>query len=720
MADAAKSGPMTPPHSVSDEALDALLLRTMLGEASDRVYFKDLDSTFLRLSHSAAALFELAPDEAVGHSDADYFGVVHAEQARADEQEIIRTGIGLINVIERETWPDKPDTWVSSTKLPLRNADGVVIGTWGISRNDTPRVIAEQLLAERSAKLEQVQQELLTLLDGSPDGMMRFDPQLRHVYVNPAAQTTLGLSADQVLGRTSSEIGHPADSETWESSLRQVFETGADTELEYVDSVDARARWFQARMVPEKLADGSVTGVLVAVRDFTDRKRAEDALAFQAGHDPLTGLANRALFLDRVAHALQRLERDGGLLGVLFVDLDRFKTVNDTLGHAAGDWFLLQVGQRVRDAARRTDTVARFGGDEFVVLCEGLTADEDIRIVADRVGRALSEPLLYRGQSLPVSASIGIMTSSSAEANAERLVADADAAMYQAKHQGGGRHEFFDAGLRDRALARTGLLLEMHRALEHGEFRLHYQPVLRLADQSCIGVEALIRWEHPTRGLLQPGAFLDVAEQSTFMIELGTWVLDTACHQLAEWSDRPGHPAISMAVNVSAKQFASPGFVDVVASAIARHGIDPSNLCLEITETALLEESAAVPETFGGLAKLGVQLALDDFGTGYSSLAHLRKFPVHVIKVDRSFVSGLGDTEGDLVIVGAVTAMARALGITTVAEGIETAEQLDMLEAMGCDNGQGYLFSRPVDAERMQEILDAEPTYDAAALVPLA
>ena len=557
------------------------------------------------------------------------------------------------------------------------------------------------------------------MLDGSPDGMMRFDHQLRHVYLNPAAETTLGMSAADVLGRTSGEIGHPPEHEAWEESLHQVFDTGAGVEIEYVDSVDARARWFQARMVPEKRADGTVTGVLVAVRDFTDRKRAEDALAFQAGHDPLTGLANRALFLDRVAQALRRLGRDGSLLGLLFVDLDRFKTVNDTLGHAAGDWFLHQVGQRVNEAARRTDTVARFGGDEFVVLCEGLSDDEDIRSLADRVSRALSEPLVYRGQSLPVSASIGIVTSGSADANAERLVADADAAMYQAKHQGGGRYEFFDAGLRERSLARTGLMLEMHRALEHGEFVLHYQPVLRLADQSVIGVEALIRWQHPTRGLLQPGAFLDVAEQSSFMIELGTWVLDEACRQLALWEGRPGHAPISMAVNVSARQFATPGFVQVVAQVIANHGIDPSNLCLEITETALLEESAAVPETFGGLARLGVQLALDDFGTGYSSLAHLRKFPVHILKVDRSFVSGLGDTQGDLVIVGAVTAMARALGITTVAEGIETPEQAEMLSAMGCDNGQGYLFSRPVDADRMSDLLDAEPTYEAS-LIPIA
>ncbi|MDX6206555.1 MAG: hypothetical protein QOF39_2612 [Frankiales bacterium] len=704
----------------ADFSLDALLLRSLLDESADRVYFKDVDSRFLRLSHSAAAWFGVAREQVVGRTDADFFSETHAEQAIADEHEIMRTGVGRVNVIERETWPNGPDTWVSSTKLPLRDADGVIIGTWGISRNDTPRVVAEQLLAERSAKLEQVQQELLTVLDGSPDGMMRFDRELRHVYVNPAAETALGMASGDILGRTSCEVGHPPEFEVWEHALRQVFETGDPTELEYVDSVDARARWFQARMVPERQVGGPVTGVLVAVRDFTDRKRAEDALAFQAGHDPLTGLANRALLLDRVSHALRRLERDGNLIGLLFVDLDRFKTVNDTFGHAAGDWFLHQVGQRVNEAARRSDTVARFGGDEFVVLCEGLTDDEDIRQIADRVAQALSEPLVYRGQSLPVSASIGIVTSADADANAERLVADADAAMYQAKHQGGGRYEFFDAGLRERALARTGLMLELHRALDRGEFRLQYQPVLRLADQSCVGVEALIRWQHPTRGLLQPGAFLDVAEQSSFIIDLGTWVLDEACRQLMLWEGRPGHAPITMAVNVSARQFAAPGFVQVVAAAIAKHSIDPSHLCLEITETALLEESAAVPETFGGLAGLGVQIALDDFGTGYSSLAHLRKFPVHILKVDRSFVSGLTDTEGDLVIVGAVTAMARALGIATVAEGIETPEQLEMLSAMGCDNGQGYLFSPPVDAGRIQELLDAEPGYDDATIARIA
>jgi diguanylate cyclase (GGDEF)-like protein len=408
------------------------------------------------------------------------------------------------------------------------------------------------------------------------------------------------------------------------------------------------------------------------------------------------------------------------LIGLLFVDLDRFKTVNDTLGHAAGDWFLHQVGQRVHEVARRSDTVARFGGDEFVVLCEGLSSENDMRTVADRLSLALSEPLVYRGQTLRVSASIGIVTCATPDVSAERLVADADAAMYQAKHHGGGRSEVFDAGLRERSLARTGLMLELYQALERGEFRLHYQPVLRLADQSCVGVEALIRWHHPKRGLLAPGAFLDVAEQSSFMVELGSWVLDEACRQLAVWERRPGRPQISVAVNVSARQFATPGFVDTVAETIAKHGVTPANLCLEITETALLEESSTLPETFAGLAGLGVRLALDDFGTGYSSLAHLRRFPVHILKVDRSFVSGLGDTEGDLVIVGAVTAMARALGITTVAEGIETLEQLDMLAAMGCDNGQGYLFSKPVEASALEGFLEAQPDLESTPLMPVA
>ena len=706
-----------PSDVAREQTLDAFLMSCLLHDSNDRFYFKDLDSRFLRVSASHAAWLGASPEEMVGTSDADWFGPEHARKAAADEQEIIRTGTGRINISERETWPDRADSWVNSTKLPLRSPDGDIIGTWGISRNDTARVMAERLLADRSTKLDQVQQELKNVLDGSPDGMMRFDRELRHVYVNPAAEASLGLTHDDVLGLTSREIGHPPEHEEWERSLRQVFETGTGTELEYVAHVDARARWFQARMVPELQADGSVGGVLVAVRDFTDRKRAEEALAFQAGHDPLTGLANRALFLDRVSQALLRLQRENGLIGMLFLDLDRFKSVNDTLGHAAGDWYLTQVGQRVRDAARRSDTVARFGGDEFVVLCEGLSSDEDIAIIAARVSDALAEPLVYRGRTLPIRASIGIVTGTAGTLgvdDAERLVADADAAMYQAKHQGGGCYRFFDAGLRDRALARASLLGELQEALERDEFVLHYQPVLRLADQSCVGVEALIRWQHPTRGLLHPASFLEVAEQSSFMIDLGAWVIETACRQLAAWSGRSGHPPVTMAVNVSAKQLASPGLVQVVADAIHRHRLDPATLCLEITETALLEESDVVPQTFAGLIALGVQIALDDFGTGYSSLAHLRRFPVHILKVDRSFVSGLNDTEGDLVIVGAVTAMARALGITTVAEGLETGEQLALLAGMGCDHAQGYLFSRPIDAEQMRELLDAEPTYEPA------
>jgi len=403
-----------------------------------------------------------------------------------------------------------------------------------------------------------------------------------------------------------------------------------------------------------------------------------------------------------------RLDREPGMLAVMFLDLDHFKVVNDSLGHGAGDALLVEVAQRVAGAARRIDTVARFGGDEFVILCERLAGVDDAAMIAERVARAVAAPVTYDGQQLHPTVSIGIAVAHDGDTTPEIMVRDAEAAMYQAKDRGRGHggYHFFDSRVRERAVARLVVENELREALERGEFTLQFQPLWRLPDREISGFEALIRWQRP-EGVRSPAEFIPIAEDSGLIVDIGHWVLDEALRRLAGWNARNQGDPLTMAVNLSARQLSHAGLADDVAAALSRHGIEPELLTLEITETALLEESLSSVEALTRLSVLGVRLALDDFGTGYSSLGHLRRYPVDILKIDRMFVEGLDS--GDGAIVGAVTAMAHALGMTTVGEGVETAEQLAMLERLGCDEGQGYYLARPLHADAVEQHLQLAP-----------
>jgi diguanylate cyclase (GGDEF)-like protein/PAS domain S-box-containing protein len=701
---------------LSREELDRICMYNLLTTASEQIYFKDVRSRFLRVSAGLVSLFEVAgPAELEGLSDFDFFSDEHARTAYEDEQRIIATGEPLTDIEELETWPDRPDSWVSTTKLPLRDFEGRIIGTFGISREITRRVLAErevhrktEALTDSHAELQRLERELRTVLETSPDSISWFDTDLRYRYANPATELITGQANDTLIGRSNRELEHGEDFlVVWEAALRRVLATGRPGDLEWSSSLRGHPRWYHSRLVAHVDDDGEVIGVLTSTRDLSDLKAAEQALAHQAVHDTVTGLANRALLLDRVAQSLLRLERLPGRIAVLFVDLDFFKTVNDTLGHDAGDQVLVEVARRLESVSRRTDTVARFGGDEFVVLCDKLRLDEDVRVVAERVVRVLAEPVTIDGREVQLSASIGIVVNDDPYARAEELIRDADAAMYQAKERGRGRFQFFDPALRDRAMAKHALEAELRVALDRGEFRLLYQPLFSLVDKSLIGVEALIRWEHPVRGLLAPEDFINVAEERGLITSIGAWVLDEACRQLAEWMSAGG-PRVTMAVNVSQREFTQSDFVSQVEQVLGKHGVEPALLCLEVSETALLAETAEIDHVFAKLSALGVRLALDDFGTGYSALTHLRHFSVDMLKIDRSFVERLGSVDRDREIVEAVTAMAHALGMTIVGEGIESSGQLSDLQRMGCDEGQGYLLARPQSAQEMTTLLATE------------
>jgi len=467
-----------------------------------------------------------------------------------------------------------------------------------------------------------------------------------------------------------------------------------------------------AKMVTLQVFNASaalVSFVLAAVvaehlKDIAERERGEDELARRALHDPLTNLANRMLFMDRLSHALAGLDRRPGAVAVLFLDLDRFKVTNDSFGHEVGDQVLSIVAERVRSVLREGDTPSRFGGDEFVVLCENVEGERDAIRIAERMARAVGQPIRFDDGEVVVTTSMGIALARGSSDYPEGLVRDADAALYRAKEHGRNRYELFDEDMRVRAMRRLKTEDEVRRAIELGELRLHYQPVVRLEDGGIASVEALVRWAHPERGLLEPAGFIPVAEETGLIGPLGRWVLEEACRQLARWrADKPIRPDLTIAVNLSPRQLVLPDFEETVRRALSQAGVPGSRLCLEITESVLMETTPSTIDLLHRLRELGVRLAIDDFGTGYSSLGYLKRVQVDALKVDRSFVQGLGADPEDSAIVGAVISLADALGLSAVAEGVETPGQAELLRRLGCPLAQGYFFAPPQRPEALAE-----------------
>jgi diguanylate cyclase (GGDEF)-like protein/PAS domain S-box-containing protein len=553
--------------SLPHEQVERLCMRNLLANPNERFFFKDRESRFLLVS--AGFLADLAEgrglEEVIGKTDFDIFSTPHALAALEDERRVMATGRAMVAKVERETFHDRSDLWVSTTKLPLHDGHGEIIGTWGISRDITPQVEAEQ------------------------------------------------------------------------------------------------------------------------------------ALVHQTLHDSVTGLANRVALVDRLAQALVALARRTGRVGLLFIDLDGFKEINDSLGHDAGDQVLVEVGRRLTDVARRGDTVARLGGDEFVLLCAHSGDGDDLRLIADRVVRALRAPLMVDGRDLAVTGSLGVVVTDDPHVDPGELLRRADIAMYAAKRGGRDRFHVFDAGIDLGGESATGLAAELVRAIERSELFVLYQPLFRLDDGSLSGAEALVRWRHPQRGVVLAAEFIPLAEERGLIGQIDSFVLDEACRQLAAWrSEDDPWDDFMISVNVSGQELLDPGLPDRVSAVLERHGIAPARLCLEITETALIAELGDANQVLESLAKLGVHLALDDFGTGYSTLAHLQQLRTDILKVDRSFVANIDGQSRDREIIAAVTAMAHALGMTVVGEGIETDAQRDRLAALDCDEGQGYMLARPL------------------------
>jgi diguanylate cyclase (GGDEF)-like protein len=461
---------------------------------------------------------------------------------------------------------------------------------------------------------------------------------------------------------------------------------------------DGTWRWVEV-IAQDRSHDAAIGGVVLNFRDVTDRKRLEDQLQHEAFHDSLTGLANRALFADRVTHALARAARGPvDQLAVLFIDLDDFKLVNDSLGHAAGDELLTAVGERIRACLRRQDTAARLGGDEFGILVEDASAEE-AEEVAVRILDSLRQPFSLAARQIFVQASIGIALGGGlgSTVTAEELLRNADVAMYTAKSRGKGRHEFYEVRMHASALHRLELRERLEAALEAEEFVVHYQPIVELVSGEITGVEALVRWRQRDGRLALPAEFIPLAEETGLVVPLGQWVLREACRQARVWQTELAGP-LSMAINVASRQLQDPAFMSSLAACVRRSGVHPSDLVMELTESALLDDGETTAASIAGMKDLGVRIALDDFGTGYSSLSHLRRFPIDMLKIDRSFVSGVdGTEEGERALVHSIIRLASSLGLETVAEGIERPEQAVRLRTLGARLGQGFHFGHPMD-----------------------
>jgi diguanylate cyclase (GGDEF)-like protein/PAS domain S-box-containing protein len=570
---------------------------------------------------------------------------------------------------------------------------------------------AAQKSEARFAALVQNSSDVILLVDLS--GVVR--------YQTPSVERILGYLPSDLAGTPLAQLVEPDE----EARLLDLVEraksrpsvTGpAELRLHKKDG----ERLFMEVTVTNLLENPDLGGLVFTLRDVHERKLLEERLTYQAFHDPLTGLANRALLADRMAHALVGSRRVGRSLALLLLDLDNFKTVNDSFGHGAGDQVLVEVGRRIGSCVRDCDTPARLGGDEFAVLLEDIDGEEMAVEVTTRLSRALRAPFNVDGNEVFVGASIGIVVTRDGGETAGDMFRNADVAMYAAKRNDKGRFRLFEADMRETARGRIELEADLRHALERAEMVLYFQPMVRLATGAIVGAEALLRWRHPRRGLLPPGAFIPLAEETDLIVPIGRWVLEQACQLAAAWPHLSGSEAgPRVSVNISGRQLQHPALVSEVREAALTAGLPPERLILEVTESLPLLETPAMVARLRELRIQGVFLAIDDFGTGYSSLSYLRHLPMDILKVDRSFVDGIGNEDRGLPLLRGIVNLARAMNLQVTAEGIETEAQASALRAFGCDYAQGYLFSRPLEAEAFLALLQANdrlPVASAASL----
>ncbi len=679
--------------------------QTLVDQIRDyAIFMLDPDGRVATWNAGAERIKGYTAEEIIGSSYATFFSPDARREGRPDD--ILRRAVdhGVVRDVGIRVRKDGSEFYAEATITALRDGRGLLQGFAKVTRDVTDKVAQERALVA-------AQQRFARSFEKAPIGMALCDFQGRITEANEALGELLGRSREELGGLSLSDLDHPADAGPAERVRRRLLEAKGDVSFETrLLHATGRTVWAQVAAAMLHEDDGSVEQLLVQVLDISEQRRVKDLLAHQAVHDPLTGLPNRLLMLDRIEHAFGRCKRQPDCIAaLLFIDLDRFKPINDTLGHDAGDQVLLTVARRLATCVRPGDTVARLGGDEFTILCEGLDDSTVAEMIAARAREAIEQPMVVAGRRLYVGASVGIALCCNPPDSPASLLADADAAMYEAKARGHGGVVTYSREMRSQATSRIELETRLREGIERDEFVVVYQPQFDLNTGLAVGVEALLRWRQDPNGeLVAPGSFIPLAEETGLIIPIGRRVLEQACGDLADWcADHPDMPPLRMSVNLSAAQFLDEELAVMVDQIISSAGVDPTLLELEVTESVLMRDAGATLNTLLALKGRGVRLAIDDFGTGYSSLAYLQRFPVDILKIDRAFVEGLGRRTGSGALIGAMVSMGQALGMTVVAEGIETAGELQELKDLGCDVGQGFHLGRPQPLDSLSQVLGA-------------
>lgn len=556
------------------------------------------------------------------------------------------------------------------------------------------------------AALGESEETLRTVVESVREIIFRIDPDCHLTFLNTAWTKILGLPAEACLDQPLLAFFHPDDRMRCTDMMNQLLRRELDS-LRFEARLlkqDTEPVWMEADMALNLDAQGKVNGIVGTLDDISERRENEERLLYMATHDALTGLPNRNLFEDRLNQAIAQSARENQLVAVIFMDLDQFKMVNDSLGHDQGDILLREVAVRLAETVRAGDTVARLGGDEFVIVLSELDAAEDAIAIARKIMKSLEKPVYLKNQELAVAGSIGIAMFPKDGDTTSQLVRNADTAMYRSKELGRKQICFYSPEMNAKLLERLTLENDMRRAIERNEFEVHYQPKLDITTGRILGFEALLRWQHPVRGTISPDKIIPLAESSGLILAIGSWVLRTACEQLVQWQQQ-GYSGLTMAVNLSARQFWKEDLVENIAEILKETGLPPEYLELEITESSVMRNAEETISTLGKLHDMGITLSIDDFGTGYSSLSYLKRFPIQALKVDQSFVRDITVDRDAAAIAQGIIALAHSMNLQVIAEGVQTQSQFDLLKLWNCNAMQGYLFSKPVPGKSAFDLL---------------
>ncbi len=661
--------------------------RNLVDNVPQKIFYKDRNSVYISCNRSFAEELGIEPESIAGHVDEDFFSAGAAAKYRADDQRIME--LGEIVELEEDFWNDQGQHFIVHTvKSPVRNERAEVIGILGVFWDITDRKHADDELKQAAAVFE-----------NTADGVLVTDADLKITMVNRAFSEITGYSAEETVGKKPNFRRSERHEELFYQKMWHDIERNGSWRGEIWNrrkNGEVNPEWMTISTIYGD--DGRPSHYVAVFSDISAIKRTQDQLDHLAHHDPLTGLPNRLLLDDRLQHAITRSGRHSDRVAVLFLDLDRFKIVNDTLGHPIGDRLLRQVARRLQGCLRDSDTVARLGGDEFIVLIEEFVRVEEVDVVAEKIQKAMVEPFTIDDHELYLGASIGISLFPEDGEDVATLIKNADAAMYKAKDAGRNTFHFYTEELTLEAERRLHMEAGLRGALEHSEMELYYQPKVDLVSGRLLGAEALIRWNHPELGLVPPDEFIPLAEESGAILDIGAWVLAEATAQLRRWRDS-GVELEQIAVNISSLQIQRGDLIGQVREALERNALAADSLELEITESVLMSHPEQAASILDQLRALGVELAVDDFGTGYSSLSYLKRFPISCLKIDKSFVRDIPGDANDTAITKAVIALAHSLQLKVVAEGVENDEQRQLLIGEGCQLAQGYHFSRPLQAD---------------------